>query len=153
MSPSLCVCVRVLWWIHVFVRYVNNFVFVICVDNFLMFGLTNKCLPGAPMWTVDRSVRYHSNDGGVFNGDLGIHTYHSYNEGTSHIFLFLSVSGSTDAVQTLIAIKEENKLFSFDSLWYVSKNKIPYFHFCYHCWNMLVANAEYTWWKEHNKRR
>ena len=46
-----------------------------------MFGLTNKCLPGAPMWTIDRSVRYHSNDGGVFNGGLGIRTYHPYGEG------------------------------------------------------------------------
>ncbi|KAL8623853.1 hypothetical protein ACOMHN_002181 [Nucella lapillus] len=46
--------------------------------QFVMFGLTNKCLPGAPQWTIDRSVRYHSNDGGVFNGDLGIRTYHPY---------------------------------------------------------------------------
>ncbi|XP_070180872.1 uncharacterized protein [Littorina saxatilis] len=50
-------------------------------DHFVMFGLTNKCLPGAPMWTIDRSVRYHSNDGGVFNGGLGIRTYHPYGEG------------------------------------------------------------------------
>ncbi|XP_025105305.1 uncharacterized protein LOC112570854 [Pomacea canaliculata] len=62
-------------------RYYTMKVETLETDNFLMFGLTNKCLPGAPMWTVDRSVRYHSNDGGVFNGDLGIHTYHSYNEG------------------------------------------------------------------------
>ena len=50
-----------------------------------MFGLTNKCLPGAPMWTIDRSVRYHSNDGGVFNGGLGIRTYHPYGEGDATV--------------------------------------------------------------------
>lgn len=49
--------------------------------EFVMFGLTNKCLPGAPMWTIDRSVRYHSNDGGIFNGGMGIRTYHPYSEG------------------------------------------------------------------------
>ncbi|KAK0059890.1 SPRY domain-containing protein 3-like isoform X2 [Biomphalaria pfeifferi] len=49
--------------------------------EFVMFGLTNRCVPGNPMWTIDRSVRYHSNDGGIFNGGLGIKTYHPYTIG------------------------------------------------------------------------
>ncbi|KAH9493046.1 hypothetical protein Btru_022625 [Bulinus truncatus] len=49
--------------------------------EFVMFGLTNKCVLGNPMWTIDRSVRYHSNDGGIFNGGLGIKTYHPYSKG------------------------------------------------------------------------
>ena len=56
-----------------------------------MLGLTNKCLPGSPMWTIDRSVRYHSNDGGVFNGGLGIRTYHPYGAGQLPSFFTLVV--------------------------------------------------------------
>ncbi|CAL1527514.1 unnamed protein product [Lymnaea stagnalis] len=49
--------------------------------EFVMFGLTNRCVPGNPMWVIDRSVRYHSNDGGIFNGGLGLKTYHPYGIG------------------------------------------------------------------------
>ncbi|XP_076441960.1 uncharacterized protein LOC143280992 [Babylonia areolata] len=59
-------------------RYYRMTVKEIDDGQFVMFGLTNKCLPGFPLWTIDRSVRYHSNDGGVFNGGLGIRTYHPY---------------------------------------------------------------------------
>ena len=38
--------------------------------QYVMVGLTRACWPRCPEWDIEHSIRYHSNDGGVFNGGL-----------------------------------------------------------------------------------
>ena len=46
-----------------------------------MFGLNTRCFIGSQVWTVNNSLRYHSNDGGIFNGGPGQKTDCLYGKG------------------------------------------------------------------------
>ncbi|CAH1791091.1 unnamed protein product, partial [Owenia fusiformis] len=67
--------------------------------SFIMFGLNVKVDAGEQcQWNVGKSVRYHSNDGGVFNGGSGKRTYRSYDIGDT-VAVYLE---KIDAYQSLV---------------------------------------------------
>ncbi|XP_070182909.1 uncharacterized protein, partial [Littorina saxatilis] len=46
-----------------------------------MFGLTRYCWPRSPCWDISHAIRYHSNDGGIFNGGASQRSHVTFNAG------------------------------------------------------------------------
>ncbi|KAK7485474.1 hypothetical protein BaRGS_00023284 [Batillaria attramentaria] len=62
-------------------RYYRVTVVDIDTVQYIMTGINFYCWPNRPEWNIKNSIRYHSNEGGIFNGGPGCRSFVPYKKG------------------------------------------------------------------------